>query len=289
MKDFLPKLKLILSMFIFGTIGIFVKFIPLPSSVIAICRGAVGAVFLIILVLVSKQKFSFANIKTNIVPLLISGAMLGFNWMLLFEAYNYTTVATATLCYYAAPVFMIIMSPFLFKEKITARKIICICAALCGMVFISGIFENGLGENGFKGIIIALASAVLYALIVVTNKKMKPISAYERTISQLIISAVIMLPYVLLTTDFKSVSLDTRGLILLLVVCFIHTGVAYAIYFGTMASVNAQSIAILSYIDPVVAVLLSVLFLKEDITLFGIIGAILIISSAIVSELPSRK
>jgi len=288
-KDTIPKLKLIFSMFIFGTIGVFVKYIPLPSSIIAICRGIIGSLFLIAIVLIKKEKFSFFNIKSNILLLLLSGAMLGFNWMLLFEAYNYTTVATATLCYYVAPVFMIILSPFLFKEKITLRKILCIVCALLGMMLISGVFEVGVGGKDMKGVIIALFPAVLYALIVVINKKMKLISAYERTISQLIISAVIMLPYVLITNNVSTLSIDTRGLILLLTVTFVHTGFAYAMYFGSMEKVKAQSIAILSYIDPVVAVLLSVLFLKESITVFGIIGAVLIISSAIVSELPSRK
>lgn len=113
----------ILAMSIFGTIGIFRRYIPLPSSVLALARGTIGTIFLLFLLLVIKrQRLSAEAISRNFKFLVISGALIGFNWILLFEAYQYTTVATATLCYYMAPVLVIMASPFFFQEKLTPCK-----------------------------------------------------------------------------------------------------------------------------------------------------------------------
>ena len=166
-----PLLQLSLSMFIFGTIGIFVRHIPFPSSVIALARGGIGMLFLLLVVVLSKQKLSASDIRRNLLPLCLSGFFLGFNWILLFEAYRYTTVATATLCYYLAPVFVILVSPLILKEKLTAKKLICVAVALLGMVFVSGVLETGLPSAGEgKGILFGIAAAAFYASVVLCNK-----------------------------------------------------------------------------------------------------------------------
>ncbi len=283
------KLSIMTAMLIYGTIGVFVKYIPLSSSMIALARGFFGAVFLGIYMLIRREKFSVASIKNNWLKLLLSGAMLGFNWLLLFEAYNYTTVATATLCYYLAPVIIVAVSPIFLKERLNIRKIICIAVALFGMVLISGILSNGVHSGEIRGIVYGLLSAVLYAGIVITNKKMSGISSYERTASQLLVSSVVMLPYALIVNDISSIHMNVTGIILLAVVSLVHTGIAYVLYFGSVRYVSSQTVAILGYIDPVVAVLLSVFLLKETITVYGIIGAVLVIAAAIVSELPVKK
>ena len=138
------KLKLITSMLIFSTIGIFVNYIDLPSGFIAFVRGAIGAVCLILFALVSRSAISKAEIKNNFLLLVISGAAIGFNWIFLFESYKYAGVPIGTLCYYMAPVFIIVASPFLLKERFTLKKLFSIILALGGMVFVSGIIGGEL-------------------------------------------------------------------------------------------------------------------------------------------------
>lgn len=283
------KLQLIISMFIFGTIGAVVRFIPLSSPMIAAARGFTGAIFLTVVILIKKSKPSFKDIKKNIVHLLLTGIFLGVNWILLFEAYKYTTVASATLCYYLAPVFVIIASPFLAKEKITLVKGISVMASLTGMVFVSGILEANDGKTDFKGVLLGICAAAFYACYVFTTKKIKNLSSYDGTITQLLISGIILLPYILLTEDLSAISLDPVSIILLITVGIVHTGIAYALYFNSLTKLKAQTAAIFSYIDPVVAILVSVLFLKDDFTLFTAIGAVLILGSAIFSETAERK
>ena len=286
------KLELIASMFIFGTIGIFVRHIPLPSSMIALVRGFVGAFFVLLFVYLKKSKLDKDAIKKNFVMLALSGAFIGINWILLFESYHYTTVATATLCYYMQPIFVILASPFLLKEKLTPKKVICVLVALIGMVFVSGVLQTGIPAlSEAKGILYGLGAACFYATVVLMNKKITDINAYDKTIMQLGMGAIVLSPYVMLTQDFGSAasSMTPSLWLLLLFVGLVHTGVAYALYFDSMKDLKAQTLAIFSYIDPIVAIILSALLLKESMGLYGVIGAVLVLGSTFISELPEKE
>lgn len=285
-----PTLQLTLSMIIFGTIGIFRRYIPLPSSMVAMTRGLVGMLFLLALLRVRKIRLNGSAIRKKLPLLCLSGAAMGVNWILLFEAYNYTSVATATLCYYLMPMFVILVSPFLLKEKLTIRKLICVAVALAGMVFVSGILNAGFtGAAEIKGVLLGLAAAAFYASVVLMNKGLGNVPAFDRTIVQLGAAGIVLVPYVLLTENVAAMSFTPVTIAMLAVVCIIHTGVAYALYFGSLMYLKAQTAAILSYIDPVVAVLLSALLLKENMGVTGIIGAVLVLGAALVSELPEKK
>ena len=284
------KLQIIFSMLIFGTIGIFVRHVPLPSSVIALIRGVVGTLFLLIFSRLRKTPVSKEVIRKNLKMLIVSGVFIGFNWILLFEAYRYTTVATATLCYYLAPVFIIIASPFLFKEALPPSKILCVAAALVGMVFVSGVLNTGFSGSGeWLGIVCGVGAAILYASIVLMNKKLTDIDGFDRTIVQLAAAAVSLFPYVLITERGTSMEWAPLSIGLLLILGIVHTGFAYAMYFGSIKELPAQTSALFSYIDPVSAIILSALFLGERLTVFSAIGAVLVLGSTLLSELiPSR-
>jgi len=279
------RLKLFLSMFIFGTIGLFVRMIPLPSSLIAFVRAAVGTLFLLGVMLLAKQKPNMASIRRNWKTLAFSGAAMGFNWILLFEAYRYTTVAIATLCYYFSAIFVIIASPFLLKEKITPFKGVCALVALIGMVLVSGVLEGGTASFSLIGAAFGLGAAVLYAAVVLLNKRLSGLSSYDTTVSQLAVAAVVLLPYVLLTEDLSAIRLPASGAAMLFVVAVVHTGAAYAMYFSSLQHIKAQTVALVSYLDPVVALLLSVFILHEPMTATGVAGAVLVLGSMLISEI----
>ena len=273
--------QLTASMFIFGTIGVFRRFIPMSSGVIAAARGLAGAaILLLVLTVVQKKKPDRAAIRGNLALLLISGAVMGVNWIVLFEAYNFTSVAVATLCYYMAPVFVILLSAPLLGEKLTARKGLCVAAALMGMVLVSGVLD-GYGGGSAAGVLLGLLAAALYAAVILMNKKMKPMPGLDRAIIQLAAAGVVLLPYALVTGSGEATPM---ALGLLAVVCVVHTGLAYALYFGSMEGLPAHTIALLSYIDPVVAVLLSAVALREPISIRTLLGAVLILGAAAVGE-----
>lgn len=279
------RIKLFSSMFLFGTIGLFVRAIPLPSSMIALVRAMIGTAFLLLVLLLRHEKPDLAAIRRNIKTLAISGTAMGFNWILLFEAYRYTTVAVATLCYYFSAIFVIIASPFVLKEKLTPVKAVCSAVALAGMVLVSGVLDGAAGTFSPVGVALGLGAAVLYATVVLLNKRLENISSFDRTISQLGVAAVVLLPYVLLTENLSGISIDPFGLLMLLTVAVLHTGVAYAMYFSSLQSLKAQTVALFSYLDPVVALLLSVFVLREPMSPAAVIGAVLVLGAMLASEL----
>ena len=281
--------KLIGSMLIFGTVGVVVRNVAFPSSCVAMVRGFFGAAILLLVMFLSKTRPNMKAIKNNALLLIVSGVFIGINWILLFESFRFTTVATATLCYYMAPVFVVVASPFILKAKVPLFKWVCVILALLGMVLVSEPWSMGVGQNEGLGILLALGAALFYASVTLLNKKMKDISAYDTTFVQLISASLVITPYVFLVDDITAEMFDPTSIILVALLGIVHTGLAYAMYFGSVKALPADTVALFSYIDPIVAVLLSALLLGEAMTVFGIIGASLIVVSTLISEVAHPK
>ncbi len=281
---------LTLSMVIFGSIGVFRRAIPLTSAALACFRGAAGALFLLAAAVVQKKKiFRPAGGRTTAL-LLLSGALMGLNWLLLFEAYRYTTVATATLCYYMAPTMVILLSPVVFRVKIGWKKGLCAAVSVAGMVLVSGVIGGGAPRSADGvGMLFGLGAAVLYAAVILLNKKFSGVDTYQKTILQLLAAAVVLLPSLLVEKPSLSGFQTAEAVLLLLTVGLVHTGAAYALYFGSMDGLQVQTVALFSYLDPVTALILSALVLKEPVTLLSLSGAVLILGAAVVGELPAKQ
>ena len=289
-KETNAKASLILAMVIFGTIGIFRKYIPLPSGIVACARGILGVAFLLVFIKIKKIKMDREAIKKHLWILLVSGGFIGLNWVLLFESYRYTSVAVATLCYYMAPIFVMMVSPFLLKEKLTVKKVLCVIVALIGMVFVSGVLDGGISDvSEMKGILFGLGAAALYATVIMMNQKLREVPTYDKTIMQLGAAAVVLIPYILFVEDLSAVVLTPLIVFMLIIVGVVHTGIAYALYFGSMNGLKAQTVALFSYIDPIVAIILSAMFLKEPMTIYSAIGAVLVLGATMISELPEKR
>ena len=290
MKRFLdPKLMLIVSMVIFGTIGLFVRNISVSSGELALYRAVLAALLIGCYLLLSKQSIPFAQIKKELPLLLLSGIAMAFNWILLFQAYKYTTVSVATLSYYFAPVIVTVACPILFKEKMGAKQWICFAMSTLGIVLITGIGDLSGGSNHFIGIIFGLGAACLYATVILLNKFIKKVQGIHRTFLQFIAAIIVLIPYVSLTSGFTLGSLNVKGWVFLLIVGLIHTGVTYCMYFSSLKELPGQKAAILSYIDPLVAVLCSVLILGEAMSLMQIIGGLLILGFTLWNEISPQN
>lgn len=282
----MEKLKVVIAMLLFGSIGLIVKNIELSSSEIALYRGVLGSLFLLIFSLFKKKNVSRAILKSNAVVLFFSGAAIGLNWILLFEAYNYTTIANATLSYYFAPVIVMIVSPFLLKEKLVLNKVGSILLAMLGMFLVVGTgTQTTVAFNHTVGILYGLGAAVLYASVIMLNKLLKGLTSLESTMIQLMVASVTLAPYVFFTQGFDLVNIAVTSISYLVVLGTIHTGLAYVLYFSAMQKLNSQTVALLSYIDPVSAVVMSALFLGEEMNGIQIIGGLLILSSTFIGGL----
>ena len=284
-----PKLLLVVSMIVFGTIGLFVKYIPLSSGEIALYRAILAIILLGIFLLITKQKIDIKTIKKDLLLLLISGMAMGINWILLFEAYNYTSVSVATLSYYFAPVLVMVVSPILFKEKLSIFQIICFVGSTIGLVLLTGISDLNGSNDHFKGIILGILAAIFYATVIIINKFIKGVSGVNRTFLQFVSSIIVLLPYVLLTSGINVLKLEGLSWIYLLIIGIIHTGICYCMYFSSVKELRGQEVAILSYIDPLVAVIVSLVFLSESMNVYQIIGGILILGFSLFNEIVSSK
>ena len=299
-KELKAKLFLLTSMSIFGTIGVFRKYIPFPSGMISLCRAVIGTIFLLGFIFIKGSKPDLSAMKKNLKLLIPAGIMLGFNWILLFEAYQYTEVSTATLCYYMEPVFFILAAAFFLQEKLTLKSFFCVIAALIGMGLVSGFDFSSFGKftadsffsdgsSDLKGILLGLSAAVLYTTVVLISKHLKDIDGVNVSLVQLATASVVLIPYVLVVEDTSTITFTPLNTSMLLLIGIIHTGIAYALYYSCLKDLKSQTVALYSYLDPVVSVILAVLILNEEMNLVKIAGAVLILGAAMVNEFKVRK
>lgn len=283
-----PRFMMITAMAIFGTLGPFVRNIAVSSGELALYRAILAALLITGFLFLTKQKIPFAAIKKEIPLLLASGMAMGINWILLFQAYKYTTVSLATLSYYFAPVIVTLVCPILFRERLTIKQIICFIMSTLGLILIIGIGDVGSGNN-LLGIMFGLGAAVFYATVILLNKFIKNVEGMPRTFLQFIAAIIILLPYVFSTSGITLCNLDNIGWINLLIVGLFHTGITYCMYFSSLKELPGQKAAILSYIDPLVAVLISVVILGEAMTLWQVIGGMLILGFTLWNEISPNK
>ena len=283
------RLMMTVSMAIFGTLAPFVRRIGVTSGELALYRALMAAALIAVFLLVTRQKIPFAAIKKEIPLLLLSGMAMGFNWILLFQAYKFTTVSVATLSYYFAPVIVTILCPIIFREKLTRKQIICFIMSTLGLVLITGIGDLTGANSHLTGILFGLGAASLYATVIMLNKFIKNVEGIHRTFLQFLAAIVVLVPYVLLTPHTGFTALDGIGWGCLLVVGFVHTGITYCLYFSSLKDLSGQKAAILSYIDPLIAVVISVTLLGESMSLVQVIGGVLILGFTLWNELSPGK
>jgi len=235
---------------------------------------------------VTGRYSGLSKYRSELGKLFFSGAAMGFNWILLFEAYRFTSVALSTLSYYFAPTLMVIGSFIVFREQLTSRQVLCFTISTAGLVLIIGV--SGGGSSDLVGILFGLGAAVLYALVILTNKATGAIDGLTRTWIQFAAAIIVLAPYTYLVGGFHVLELDRTGLVSLLILGVVHTGIIYYLYFSALAHLKGQQVAILSYIDPIVAVVLSVALLQESITLLQLGGGLMILGATLLNELKRR-
>ena len=283
------KLQMILAMAIYGTLAPFVRRIPLSSAEVALFRAviALGAVQA-----ARRLRRGGAGERLRLGGetwmLLLSGAAMGLNWVFLFQAYRYTSVAVATLSYYFAPVIVMVASPLLFRERVTRGQVLCFVGSTAGLVLV--VNPGGLGEGShLLGVAFGLAAAVLYAKVILLNKRIRSVTGLDRTLLQFLAAAAVLLPYVCFTGGFHLAAMDAPGWASLLAVGLIHSGAAYVLYFSALRTLPGQETAILSYIDPLVAVILSVTLLGEPVAPSQLVGGAMILAFTLANELAGKN
>ena len=286
-EEHAERIKYITAVVLYGTVGMFLRFSGMPGEFVAMCRGILGTAFILLYMRVRKMPFGMEAVRKNAGLLILSGVLLGLNWIFLFAAYIITTVAIASLCNYMAPLIVVLVAPLVLKEKLNAKKLFCVFLAFAGILLVSGVLE---GESGnLPGIVTGLLAALAFVGIVLCNRKLKDVGVYERVVVQLAVSALTILPYVIYKNAGTALPWNTRAVLIVLMLGIVHTGFAYCLYFSGMATLPVQTVAVLGYLEPVVSVLCSAIFLHEAMSPLGWAGAALIIAAAVISEVTGQK
>jgi len=277
--------KHIMSLLLFGTNGVIASYISLTSSEIVLTRTFIGSLFLLAIFLIKRGKVTFYKDKMQALFVLISGVAMGMSWMLLYEAYELTGVSIASLLYYCGPVVVMILSPLLFKEKLTKIKIIGFGMVVIGIICLNSGITDSLNE---KGLVVGLLSAVMYAVMVIFNKKAKNITGMENTIIQLLVSFLTVAVFVIVKQG-AAINILPSDVIPILILGVINTGIGCYLYFSSIGYLPVQTVSICGYLEPLSAVLLSAVILGETMHIVQIIGAVLILCGAAGSELIKQE
>ncbi|PRS06091.1 EamA family transporter [Bacillus atrophaeus] len=278
------KIQFILSMIIFGTMGLVVRYIDLSSSETALLSSSIGCLFLIFVFIIMKKTIPWKLVKANAYILFLSGIALGGNWIFLYQSYDHTTLTNATLGYYFAPVFVMILSPFVLKEQLSVKKMVCIGVAIIGMLLIVGNGISASGTDDLLGIFFGLVAAAFYAALMLLNKFIHHMGRLEITIIQLGLTALLLLPYVFFTEGFGIFGVSRASVPFIIILGIVNTGIGFWLFFSGMQKLKGQSIAMLSYVDPFVAILISAIILQEQMTIVQMLGGALLLGSTFVSE-----
>lgn len=274
-------LRVVIALIIWGSLGVFVRNIDFPPMVISFYRAIIASIVMFFIILFTKKGDAFKMNKKSWIALIISAALIGFNWVLLFEAYNYTTIANATISYYMAPVIVIALSPVILKEKVTIKKVLIVLVAVLGLFLIMNSDQTGTASNNVLGVLLGLSAATLYATIVLINKALQ-IDKFIRVFIQLFFSAIILIPFIWNYDIF--VFSNTETIVNLLILSLVHTALAYYLFYASFDYIKAQNIAILSFIDPLTAVILGAIVFRESVSALQIVGGVLILSGTFLSK-----
>ncbi len=279
-------LKYLASLFIFGFNGIFASYVDATSTQIVFLRVLIGSVVLLGAFAITRKRWTFPDHKRAFGFLVLSGCAMGLQWLLLFEAFNHIGVGMATLLNYCGPIIVIALAPFVFKERMTWNKMLGILVVIGGVLLLNG---TATGSLDLVGILCGLGAAVLYAVMVTFSKKASAIQGLENTTIQ-ILSGLAIVFVVLLVKGEAQVSLPLYSVPAMLELGIVGTGAACLLYFSGIGTMNAQSVAVLGYLEPLGAVVLSAIILGEAMTGLQLVGVACIIGGACLAQMkpPAR-
>ncbi|MBR3815325.1 MAG: DMT family transporter [Clostridia bacterium] len=278
--------KYLSALLLFGLNGIVASNISLSSYEIVFLRTLIGSVLLVVLFLIGKGKFHIKEHKKDTVFIALSGIAMGTSWMFLYEAYQQIGVSLASLIYYCGPVIVMILSPLIFKEKLTFPKIIGFATVLVGVVLVNGNVSNGNGNNW--GLLCGGMSAVMYCFMVTLNKQSKSITGMENSVIQLFVSFLTVAIFVGIKQGFV-IDVPTNDWAWITILGILNTGIGCYLYFSPLSKLPVQTVAVCGYLEPLSAVVFATVLLDEKMTVIQIVGAVCIIGGAMIGELVKTK
>ncbi len=222
------KLKLILVMMIWGSLGVFTRSIPLSALSLAFLRAVIALPVLFIVMKLRKTD----KVKWKLlIPYMLSGVLIAFGWLTLFYGFKHTSITSAVIIYNMCPIYVMIAAPLVCKEAITLLQRVVISTSFLGLVCIVG---NNLADGyGYIGMLFSAVSGMLYAAIVLINRNIEVrIDNKKATFVQIMMAMLVLLPFVIIDGSIvKIVDINGMAIVYTLLLGIVHTGIAYSLFF----------------------------------------------------------
>ena len=279
-------IKYFAALLLFGSNGLVASYIALSSYEIVFLRSLLGSALLVVLFFVAGGKFTVRQNKRDLFFIALSGAAMAADWLLLFEAYAQIGVSLGMIINYCGPAIVIAVSALIFKEKISWAKIIALLAVFAGVVLISGRAVETSAR--LSGLLCAVLSAFAYAAMVIFNKKATRIKGIENAALQLLCAFLVIAIFVGYKQGFD-IGIYAKDWVPILWLGLVNTGLACYLYFSSIGALPIQTVAICGYLEPLCAVLLSVVILHERMLPLQVVGAVLIVGGAIFGERRAKQ
>lgn len=282
-RDFLKYLG---GLLLFGSNGIVASGILMPSSQLVLVRTLIGCALLGAAVLLVRPARSATKHPRELLLLVVSGIAEGAAWLFLYEAYGEIGVGVTTLVFYCGPVIVMALSPFVFKTRLTAPMLAGFGIVILGMLLVNGNALQG-GKTPW-GLFCAGMSAVMYAAMIVCNKKAPHVQGLENAAIVLFSTLATVAVFIGATSGF---ALDPRGqdIPAILFLGLANTGLGALLYFSAVGKLPVQTVSICGYLEPLFAVVLSAAVLGEVFGPPQVLGAVCIIGGAVLGEWASSK
>lgn len=266
------KIKIVIAMLIWGSVGVFARFSGLSGLGVAFARVSLGSIFLLI-ILGAKRRIREALdcIARNPLPYIGIGSALALNWIFFFTGLEYTTIANVVLVYYTSPIIATLLSWKFLKEKVKKSRMFAISLAFLGLGIIISGQEISINNRDFIGIMFALIAAFFYALIPNLGRFLKKVKGEILTFLQLLVASFLMLPIISVVDVGKPVWWSIGVLVT------VHTVLALFLYMEGLKEVSVSEAALLSYLDPISAVIYGIIIFGEVPSIYTIIGGGLIL------------
>jgi drug/metabolite transporter (DMT)-like permease len=247
-------------------------------------RGVISAVGFFLVLIGRGVKIRFQ--KEHVRSIFLLGFLATFNQFLYLYGMKYTTAANGALLYAATPIFVLLLSRFILKEEITFRKFSGIVLAFTGVTIV--IFERGLSASAeftFGNMIILLA-VITWALYTILGKPLVlKMGALSATASANFAGLFLLFPFGMYGASafpFEHLhSSDWAGIFYLGIGTSI---IGYLLWYYALRRIDASRLAVFSNGQPIVASIMSVIFLDATISIQFVIGGIITIGGVILAQ-----
>jgi drug/metabolite transporter (DMT)-like permease len=276
-------LQLTIAMALSGTIGYFVLASGQPAVNVVFARCLIGSLCLIAYCLYAKL-FRKARLDArNLVLLGIVGLAIVLNWLALFNSYQYASIGVTTTIYHVQPFIVFFAGAVLFKEGISKPRLMWLLVAFTGVVLIGDPETQQIALSGsyLSGCGLALVAAALYAVATLASKRIKDVPPHVIALFQMLIGVVVLAPF----SDFSRLPTTAWQWNCLVILGVVHSAVMYILIYAAYLQLPTATIAILSYIYPVVAVIVDYVAFGHVFSALQLTGGVLILVAGLCGTL----